>query len=166
GPSRRRRHARHGPDDGSGHSGSVDGPVGFGFGGSSGSHSGCCSGSDRSVDVCAARRRDRDRRDHTPRLACVERLVRGRSRPSRELKLMSRGGRRANAAEWDELLDVQDAIFDGLPIKELWSRVGSGDMKYALGLLSDFWDVDDATDVKVVAEPDDILGELIRIWVR
>jgi len=79
---------------------------------------------------------------------------------------MSRGGRRVNAAEWDELLDVQDAIFDGLPIKELWSRVGSGDMKYALGLLSDFWDVDDATDVKVVAEPDDILGELIRIWVR
>jgi hypothetical protein len=77
-----------------------------------------------------------------------------------------RGRRNPERPEWDELQDVQGAIYRGLRIDKLWSSVGQGDMKYALGLISDHWDVDDATEVKVVAEPDDMLGELIRVWVR
>ncbi len=88
----------------------------------------------------------------------------------RDFERRERGGESdeplENPPEWDELCDVQGAIFDGLQIKDLWESAGQGDMDYALGLLSDYWDVDDATEVKVVAEPDDILGELIRVWIR
>lgn len=72
---------------------------------------------------------------------------------------------------WEELEDFQSAMADAPPewgISLLWRAVGRGDVRAAQALLEDLgFDFDDGLlAVRLLAEPDDILSEYYRVWVR
>lgn len=77
-------------------------------------------------------------------------------------------------AGWEEVEDVQSAVRDGLDVRELWAACGQGRSKDALSILAnagyeDLVDEDgnsDYDDVWVMTTPDDMLGELLRVFVH
>jgi len=73
-----------------------------------------------------------------------------------------------NPGDWEELDGVHAWLHsDRSAFDAMWAAVGHGDMREALLILDGAeWDVGDATEVKASIEPDDMLGEIERIWVR
>jgi hypothetical protein len=70
---------------------------------------------------------------------------------------------------WEELEHVLDAIRVGyLEVGEFWSAVARGSTKVAVGLLEDAgYEFDrDIAGIRAYYEPDDIHGELLRVWVK
>jgi hypothetical protein len=72
---------------------------------------------------------------------------------------------------WEELEDVETAIADGsLEIEDLWKAAGTHDAEECQAILESAgweWEEGDEIDaVKLIEEPDDILGQHTRIWVK
>lgn len=70
---------------------------------------------------------------------------------------------------WDELEEILDAIRGGhLEVGEFWEAVARGATKQAVGFLEDagFQFDRDIAGVRAYYEPDDIHGELLRVWVK
>lgn len=77
-------------------------------------------------------------------------------------------------AGWEELDDIQAALSDGLDVRELWGAAGQGRWKDAFAILAsagydELVDEDGTSewdDVWVMRTPDDILGEVLRVFVH
>jgi len=70
---------------------------------------------------------------------------------------------------WEELEEMLDAIRIGhLEVPEFWEAVGRGSTKVAVGLLEEAgFEFDrDIAAVRAYYEPDDVHGELLRVWVK
>lgn len=68
---------------------------------------------------------------------------------------------------WEELEEV-DLTFEG-GIDPLWVAVSRGEIDEAQTLLEDDgfdFDGEEITAIRVIATPDDLRGERIRIWVK
>lgn len=71
--------------------------------------------------------------------------------------------------DWEELEEAAAFIqHDGLNIDRVWAAVGQGDDDRAARELAKFYDFDEYNriEVFVAATPDDIVGDLYRIWIR
>ena len=72
---------------------------------------------------------------------------------------------------WVEVEELGDAMADAPPgwgLSDLWRAVGRGDYAKAQLLLEDLgFDFDgDVSAITMIAEPDDILDDHYRVWVR
>jgi hypothetical protein len=72
---------------------------------------------------------------------------------------------------WEELDDFQRALADAPPgwgLSPLWRALGQGQYDAAVVLLEElgFEFSGEVKTVKLIAEPDDMLGDSYRIWVR
>ena len=72
---------------------------------------------------------------------------------------------------WVEAEEFSQAMADAPPgwgLSELWRALGRGDYAKAQELLEDlgFEFNGDAVAFTMIAEPDDILGDHYRVWVR
>lgn len=70
---------------------------------------------------------------------------------------------------WEELDEVVQAIVEGaLDIDALWRASGQGDVQTAQQALLDAgYDLDGTVKgIRVIAIPDDMRGEIYRIWVK
>jgi hypothetical protein len=70
---------------------------------------------------------------------------------------------------WEELDEVVEAITEGsLQIDALWSASGQGDVPTAQQVLLDAgYDLEGTVKgIRVIALPDDIRGEIYRVWVK
>lgn len=72
---------------------------------------------------------------------------------------------------WEELDDFQRALADvppGWGFSSLWRALGHGQYPAAVELLEELgFEFSGAVKaVKLIAEPDDMLGDSYRIWVR
>jgi hypothetical protein len=70
---------------------------------------------------------------------------------------------------WEELNGVVEAIVEGsLDIDALWRAAGHGDVPTAQQALLDAgYDLEGTVKgVRVIALPDDIRGEIYRVWVK
>lgn len=69
---------------------------------------------------------------------------------------------------WEELTEIPNAIRHGFEVGEFWAAVGSGATKKAIGILEDagFEFQTEVVGVRAYYEPDDIAGEMLRVWVK
>lgn len=80
-----------------------------------------------------------------------------------DLKILKKDG-------WHELYAVSPAVQENvLDIKELWKAVAQNDLAMAWQVLSDAgYDIPKLklSGIKLIAVPDDLIGESYRLWVQ
>lgn len=70
---------------------------------------------------------------------------------------------------WEELEDLEDALAQGarVDIYDIWDAIGAGNRIEVQKMLEGLgYEFENDNTFRIVATPDDIRGEVFRVWVK